>query len=1336
MAASRARRAHEVADPLPPSSAVEQHEVPLSTDEMTSIARDLVAEQRDLAQQFRYFQNYAMPLYDKGWMPVPQTRLGGDRRPGRVDKRGLQWGKYTTARPDRETVAYWARDPDAGACNVAVILGEPSGNTFGIDIDILGAANNRLVQQIAFEVLGDTMVRYGKKPKALMLYRVEDAADLPHYGKFVLAGPDGQPDGDIVEILGNGRMVTFVGLHHSTGELFQFDNGQPQLHSPADRVTVVTKSQIDEFFRVLVDRLTLFVPPRAQHADIDLSAYDADGIRVPHIHAWSGGEWIETDGLVSDGREAFMYSVAREYARNNPHEEVGTLVPMVVAAFREREHQARAWPLSKALEQAEEKVARALRSIRDGRIKPARRKAKDETTTAADVVQPIERRAPEVRTEGPPLSFLPARRRSTVKVRFSAPNAEKAAQRALRTDRDAVGDEAAAQNLAGIDAFIEDVIAGQNRVHVLSGATGIGKSSMTLKRLATRRSDIFDRIVEVEDAEGASKEMAGLVMLVATYNNVEDLRLKARMLNLDGNATDAELVEAAALQGIVAEGDLKDHLAQLKRFAVGSGLTYMVYKGKVAAGCLRAEEMRLLQSANVPTSAMCKTRVPVKDTQGRPTGQHEDSFCQFYKSCPAIAQRAELKGKDLVFMVRNFLTLALPEELQAPRGLIVDERFFDLLIHETSMPMSTLDIARKPPILGKKEWKAGMRPDDLLQDREEAVGHAKEVLLRRGDLARYFYDLQIKRDGGKLVRGIELVGAARRVCGSAMTSQADLSPDLTKEDIVAMCAAPRGTRIGEEYRFWKLLEEQIEALQTTYLDSTVVLPPDNRIRVLGETHSEDGNPANPDIQLAWRSEANWSGVPTLLLDASTDRVITSLALGGRDVVMHEAEVSLNQHVVLSVDRRLSMRSLFPGKNASVEARIEAASLLHDLRQSVAMFAGTHAHGRVLLVLPMRLRRALLLDWDAPQNLDVRHYNAVAGLDFARRHVGMSFMSRLELPVRTVDGLVAALGHGMMQPEAPIDPLGTGQDADGEDLAHHIVRHDHPLRDGGTATWDLDEYAGDLARRIQRQYREEQQLQGIGRLRTVYRLDAGMVLGITATPPQDLVADEVLGLKDLTISGPLWDAARSTGGIINAKILARYASHLGEVEQFEVMIAEHFLSSPLVVSRYHRATAVLEDGTEEHFYVAGHHVAWRQRLVAELKALGWKGSLRDCVDCAVHTPAAEDAPRDDIDTILEAMGAVNGEARRLSDLAEKLMARGEWRPGAMGGWHPFKKEPVNKAPAAYRAGDGEFANKPAPLGVWMALEVVQAEWVRDGMLSPEEMAQLGLTEDTVRPRKVA
>src|SRR5690606_25513748 len=110
------------------------------------------------------------------------------------------------------------------ACNVAILLGQPSKNTFVIDVDVAvadgyGAENSRIAA-IAEEVFGHTMCRYGSKGKYALFLRVEDPADIPVYQRFMLADEDGGASGQAIEILGEARLVTAIGIHHWSDETF------------------------------------------------------------------------------------------------------------------------------------------------------------------------------------------------------------------------------------------------------------------------------------------------------------------------------------------------------------------------------------------------------------------------------------------------------------------------------------------------------------------------------------------------------------------------------------------------------------------------------------------------------------------------------------------------------------------------------------------------------------------------------------------------------------------------------------------------------------------------------------------------------------------------------------------------------------------------------------------------------------------------------------------------------------------------------------------------------------------------------------------------------------
>ncbi len=72
-------------------------------------------------------------LVERGWSSFPQTR-DGRRGPGIVDGAALKWGEYQKRRPTQAEVAWWTAF--CRSHNVAGILGDASGGTFALDIDV------------------------------------------------------------------------------------------------------------------------------------------------------------------------------------------------------------------------------------------------------------------------------------------------------------------------------------------------------------------------------------------------------------------------------------------------------------------------------------------------------------------------------------------------------------------------------------------------------------------------------------------------------------------------------------------------------------------------------------------------------------------------------------------------------------------------------------------------------------------------------------------------------------------------------------------------------------------------------------------------------------------------------------------------------------------------------------------------------------------------------------------------------------------------------------------------------------------------------------------------
>ena len=1244
------------------------------------------------------FGAYAQQMYKLGWMPFPQTRLDG-RKPPVIDGKMLSWREFQKQRAPLKLIKHWMLT--ARTCNVALILGEASQGVFAIDIDITDPILAQLAVDLVVELLGMPLSRRGNFPKVALLYRVEDLADLPHYGSFRLATDAGDASEHQIEILGNGHMITAVGLHHKTDQEFACSPASPVMWAPSD-LTAVTKVQLEALWTRIETEFKLYRPRRGAGPDINIEEGSSEGINVPRLSAFNASQWVENDaGLVIDGREKFLYALVRETVRRNPPSDgtsTGDLRVAITEGFRAKEKTTDRWTESRLSEEIVEKLTRCLRDLAEGRLKPQIKRTI--LTDQGPVIRPAKPfRRPADREHGHDAFEFLGRNRASLPTRTQPIDPSAAVERKLRLDRPAVGSEAAAALETAILAFFSDVMSQTNRVHVLGGPTGLGKSTMALK-LAASHDALF---AAMTSPDGSA--VGPIVFLVPQYRNVDELRTKASMLGLDPTATDAELLAAAAALGMVSEGDTAERLTQLRRFAADSKLRTMVYAGKVKAGCRKADAMTALSLANIPSSGMCSKEVVSRDTLGK-ASEPEMTYCEHYSTCPAIAQRQQIPHVQIVFLVRSFLTLSIPEELQNARGLIIDEKFFDLLVHVKTMPIKALEIGRREPQLSKKEREAGLSPLDLLRHRSMAATIAAKALLDGKDLGRTFHhwsETRMTPKGKVTVNGLDLVKDAKRVCSSAMTAQADIDPGMTDAEIIELCARPTGEHVGTEYRFWKTIEERILERVNFELAGRDV-PEDLRIALL------DPATENPDIRVAWKTEANWSSTPTLLLDASSDAVLTELVLGKREIVSHVIEVNLNMHLLAVIDRRLSMRTLFPGKDAPVEAWIKAAEALAQVRTIISVICGAHAHGRVVCGLPMKLRRALLRGWRAPVNADFMHFGAVAGIDAYRRHAAAISISRLELPTREVDGMVAAITYGTAKVEEPIDRFGTGCDADGTKTGMMLVERTLKMRDGSGESYDMQMHAGDVARRIQFQSREEEHRQFFGRPRLVYREDTVPVFAITEAIPEDMIVDEVAAFHDLSkrAGGAFWDAVRLSGGVIEPHVLAAVAPHHGDAAQFTIWIRQFVDEVPSVRARYTEIDIVRLGGDVFPAYVAGLATTPKRLLIAHLKTLGWKGeaNIRRTCDCVIEP--AEAAP---VDKITERLGDEAGaELDALEGVFGTLWDQGEYAAGKI-------KPTVRGASSALVKARHELATAQMSVGAWIALPNLSDPWVLYGENPP-------------------
>jgi len=1106
------------------------------------------------------FGAVAVQCLKHGWTLIPQER--GERRgTSLIDGRALKWGQYNDTPPTPEEVQHWAYQ--APTSNAAILLGPPSNNVFCFDIDVLDEDLNYEIQGLADDILGPTrFTREGQAPKIALFYRAESVDMLPPNRSFRFMAADLiNVSGDAIEIQGRGRMVTAYGYHHKTDRYFRWEGPQPYTYKSTD-VPLVTPEQVEDFISAIQD-----VRPFHRNAGINLTnvtwdSVETEGVIIPKLRADSGNtSWVEDPdtGLVIDGREAFLWMLSRQTARMNaaacrtPQGEAN-VKKKVFDEFKLRARMSDKWTDHYLKVEIDDKVGRAARDIREGRLTEYHERQKRDLIP----VEKREKSAPIISeaSNDKALSFLPpvpGSKEVTQKTRFRSDTSPYAfisdkdenayEQRRLQPDRSEIAARVQASLTDALDEFFSEVYDEEKRdeikpIHVLKAPTGAGKTTRTIRYIA---EDV--RTKKWDEAIARGEESPGpILFLLPTYNNIDELRVRAEVLNLDSSLSDEDLGEQALELGIVAADNLETALSDLRRDAMNAGLKTMVYKGKIAAGCQMENKVRMLMDAGIGTSGLCKAKVTNKD------GETEERTCIHYATCPAIKQRKQIQESHVVFLPHAFLTLNIPEELKTVRAVIADERIFPLFVHTATFYLNTLERARREPRLTRKEREAGLSPLDLLQDRERAAEIAKGALLdgRCPAQALFEYRKKPKKSTDRVVTGADLVRSALRVCGSAISSNAMINPDMSDSEIKDLCSRPTGTEVSEEYRFWKIIDERIEMLMTADLPGSslnpfVKKPCGNREMRIQALKEEDANGHRSElIRISWRSEPNWSGAPLLLLDASAAPKIISKLFGERTVRVHDIDAPLNVRTVLLVDKTYS-NSAIVAKIGGHPERMRSAKLKDKCQRVLSACSSLFGYGRVVCGASIAVRKAMNTDWMAPSNVDFCHFGATRGLDFAKFHSAAVSFGRMEVPTRTIDGIVAALTYDDECPEEPFDRNGDGLAPDGKALQLPTEGLTVPLRSGQDAVINIPFYPGEWAKTVQKQYREEELRQFVGRLRPVYREgDAPVWIAVSRVIPDGIIVDEIATIDDLVKKNgksiEIWNAVRMSDGVLASDLL--------------------------------------------------------------------------------------------------------------------------------------------------------------------------------------------------------
>ena len=177
-------------------------------------------------------RKYGAQLLENGYsiLPIPAGRKGPTEP---------AWQKIEA---DEKLIRKWANGNYKNGN-----IGFHTKHTPAVDIDITDDEMSALMAQHTQQIVGKTMMRVGRAPKTMLVYRT----DLP-FQKRKLAFIDAEGHEQAIEVLGDGQQFVGIGTHPDTKKPYRWVSGKEMtpLSVPADMLPEITPEHIDELFSV------------------------------------------------------------------------------------------------------------------------------------------------------------------------------------------------------------------------------------------------------------------------------------------------------------------------------------------------------------------------------------------------------------------------------------------------------------------------------------------------------------------------------------------------------------------------------------------------------------------------------------------------------------------------------------------------------------------------------------------------------------------------------------------------------------------------------------------------------------------------------------------------------------------------------------------------------------------------------------------------------------------------------------------------------------------------------------------------------------------------------
>jgi Family of unknown function (DUF5906)/Primase C terminal 2 (PriCT-2)/Bifunctional DNA primase/polymerase, N-terminal len=179
-----------------------------------------------------------LALFDKGYQPIPITAPNANDKDAGKKPLILNWRTIPINAPE---IRSWGKGVRARDTNTGI----RTRGLLAVDIDVLDEALSDRLQQLAFDMLGETpLLRIGKAPKRLACYKSAPDVAKARTPEFFFDNGDKS----LVECLSDGQQFVAFGIHPGTGKPYTWPNQSP-LDVAVDELPTVDAKRIQDFLR-------------------------------------------------------------------------------------------------------------------------------------------------------------------------------------------------------------------------------------------------------------------------------------------------------------------------------------------------------------------------------------------------------------------------------------------------------------------------------------------------------------------------------------------------------------------------------------------------------------------------------------------------------------------------------------------------------------------------------------------------------------------------------------------------------------------------------------------------------------------------------------------------------------------------------------------------------------------------------------------------------------------------------------------------------------------------------------------------------------------------------